>query len=63
MREKMFEQLERINERPESLEFYTASDLWTDEQTSSRMLSFHLDETNRCFFEKRGVYRRQRNGN
>jgi SAM-dependent methyltransferase len=41
----MFEQLERINERPEPFEFYTASDLWTDEHTSSQMLSYHLDET------------------
>jgi 2-polyprenyl-3-methyl-5-hydroxy-6-metoxy-1,4-benzoquinol methylase len=39
----MFEELERINERPEPFEFYTASDLWTDEHTSSRMLTFHLD--------------------
>ncbi|AOY57228.1 MULTISPECIES: class I SAM-dependent methyltransferase [Desulfococcus] len=41
----MFEALERINERPEPFEFYTASDLWTDEHTSARMLSLHLDET------------------
>lgn len=40
----MFEALERINERPEPFEFYTASDLWTDQHTSARMLSFHLDE-------------------
>jgi 2-polyprenyl-3-methyl-5-hydroxy-6-metoxy-1,4-benzoquinol methylase len=44
MREKMFEELERINERPEPFQFYTASDLWTDEHTSARMLSFHLNE-------------------
>jgi len=44
MREKMFEELERINERPEPFEFYTASDLWTDEHTSAQMLSFHLNE-------------------
>jgi SAM-dependent methyltransferase len=41
----MFEQLERINERPEPFEFYTATDLWTDEHTSSQMLSYHLDKT------------------
>ncbi len=41
----MFEQLDRINERPEPFEFYTASQLWADEHTSSRMLSFHLDES------------------
>jgi 2-polyprenyl-3-methyl-5-hydroxy-6-metoxy-1,4-benzoquinol methylase len=40
----MFEELERINERPEPFEFYTASDLWTDEHTSKQMLSLHLNE-------------------
>jgi cyclopropane fatty-acyl-phospholipid synthase-like methyltransferase len=40
----MFEELERINARPEPFEFYTASDLWTDEHTSAQMLSFHLNE-------------------
>ncbi len=41
----MFEALERINERPEPFQFYTASDLWTDEHTSAQMLSCHLNET------------------
>ncbi|MHC4542859.1 MAG: SAM-dependent methyltransferase [Planctomycetota bacterium] len=40
----MFEELEKINTRPKPFEFYTASDLWTDEHTSKQMLSFHLDE-------------------
>jgi 2-polyprenyl-3-methyl-5-hydroxy-6-metoxy-1,4-benzoquinol methylase len=40
----MFEELETINERPEPFQFYTASDLWTDEHTSKQMLSFHLNE-------------------
>jgi len=40
----MFEELERINERPKPFQFYTARDLWTDEHTSKQMLSFHLDE-------------------
>jgi 2-polyprenyl-3-methyl-5-hydroxy-6-metoxy-1,4-benzoquinol methylase len=40
----MFEELERVNARPEPFEFCTASDLWTDEHTSGRMLSFHLNE-------------------
>jgi cyclopropane fatty-acyl-phospholipid synthase-like methyltransferase len=40
----MFEELEKINARPEPFEFYTASDLWTDEHTSGQMLSFHLNE-------------------
>jgi 2-polyprenyl-3-methyl-5-hydroxy-6-metoxy-1,4-benzoquinol methylase len=40
----MFEELERINERPEPFQFYTTSDLWTDEHTSKQMLSLHLNE-------------------
>jgi 2-polyprenyl-3-methyl-5-hydroxy-6-metoxy-1,4-benzoquinol methylase len=40
----MFEELENINHRPEPFEFYTASDLWTNEHTSKQMLSFHLNE-------------------
>jgi len=40
----MFEELEKISERPAPFEFYTASDLWTDEHTSAQMLSFHLNE-------------------
>ena len=40
----MFEELEKINELPEPFQFYTASDLWTDEHTSKQMLSFHLNE-------------------
>ena len=39
----MFEDLEKINERPEPFQFYTASDLWSDEHTSKQMLSFHLN--------------------
>ena len=40
----MFEQLEKINTPPKPFEFYTASDLWTDEYTSEQMLKFNLDE-------------------
>jgi len=40
----MFEDLEKIHERPRPFEFYTASELWTDAHTSSQMLSFHLNE-------------------
>jgi SAM-dependent methyltransferase len=40
----MFEELEKINTRPKPFEFYTASDLWTDEHTSEMMLSFHMNE-------------------
>lgn len=41
----MFEELEKINERPKPFQFYTASDLWTDDHTSEQMLSFHLNES------------------
>jgi hypothetical protein len=40
----MFEELERINERPEPFQFCIAGDLWTDEHTSKQMLSFHLNK-------------------
>ena len=40
----MFEKIENINTRPEPFEFYTASDLWTDEHTSEQMLKYHLNE-------------------
>lgn len=39
----MFEKLEEIFSRPEPYEFYTASDLWTDEHTSKQMLAYHLN--------------------
>lgn len=41
----LYQELEKINSRPKPFEFYTASDLWTDEYTSRQMLSFHLDQT------------------
>jgi len=40
----VFEKIENINTRPDPFEFYTASDLWTDEHTSEQMLKFHLNE-------------------
>jgi 2-polyprenyl-3-methyl-5-hydroxy-6-metoxy-1,4-benzoquinol methylase len=40
----VFEEIENINTRPEPFEFYTASDLWTDEHTSKQMLTYHLNE-------------------
>ena len=40
----MFGSLEKINTRPAPFEFYTASELWTDEHTSKQMLHFHLNE-------------------
>ncbi len=42
--ENLFDELEKIAERPEPFQHYTASDLWTDEHTSKQMLSFHLNE-------------------
>jgi len=41
---KIFKELEEINKRPEPFQFYTASNLWTDEHTSKQMLSFHLNK-------------------
>ena len=41
----MFQDLERINRRPEPFEIYSTRDLWTDEHTSARMLACHLDDT------------------
>jgi len=40
----VFEKVEDINSRPEPFEFYTASDLWTDEHTSEQMLKYHLND-------------------
>ncbi len=40
----MFQKLESINQRPEPFQYYTASDLWTDEHTSQQMLTYHLNE-------------------
>ncbi|MFC2017676.1 class I SAM-dependent methyltransferase [Chloroflexota bacterium] len=39
----MFDELEQINRRPQLFEFYTASELWTDEHTSKQMLAYHLN--------------------
>ena len=41
----MFEELERICERPAPFEFYTTRNLWTEEHTSAQMLSYHLNES------------------
>ena len=40
----IFEELKKINHKPRPFEFYTASELWTDEHTSKQMLSFHLNK-------------------
>ncbi len=41
----MFEEVEKIITRPKPFEFYTASDLWTDEHTSKQMLKYHLNKS------------------
>ncbi len=41
----MFNKLLEINKRPKLFECYTASELWTDEHTSRKMLEFHLNES------------------
>jgi 2-polyprenyl-3-methyl-5-hydroxy-6-metoxy-1,4-benzoquinol methylase len=40
----MFDELEKINKRPEPFEVYSSHDLWTDDHRSAQMLSFHLNE-------------------
>jgi len=40
----LFSDLKWINARPKPFEFYTASELWTDEHTSAQMLALHLNE-------------------
>lgn len=39
----LYGDLEWITQRPEPFEFYTASELWTDEYTSEQMLAYHLN--------------------
>ena len=39
----LFSALESIVQKPAPFSAYTASELWTDEHTSERMLAFHLD--------------------
>ncbi|MCF8298219.1 MAG: class I SAM-dependent methyltransferase [Saprospiraceae bacterium] len=41
----MFEELLEINKRPRPFEYYTASELWTNEHTSKKMLEYHLNES------------------
>jgi 2-polyprenyl-3-methyl-5-hydroxy-6-metoxy-1,4-benzoquinol methylase len=41
----MFDNLEKINSRPEPFEFYTAEELWTNDHTSKKMLEYHLNNT------------------
>ena len=39
----MFDRLEAIFHRPRPFEFYTATELWTEEHTSAQMLAYHLN--------------------
>jgi len=39
-----FNELEKINQKPEPFQFYTADGLWTDPHTSEQMLKYHLNE-------------------
>jgi len=54
----MFNALKEINERPKPFEFYTASELWTNEHTAQQMLQYHLNDDieassrNSVFIEK-----------
>ncbi len=41
----MFNELLEINKRPKPFEYYTASELWTNEHTSQKMLEYHLNES------------------
>ncbi|MCP4252405.1 MAG: methyltransferase domain-containing protein [Candidatus Scalindua sp.] len=40
----MFKELEKINSRPSSFQFYTTDALWTDKHTSKKILESHLNE-------------------
>lgn len=42
---KVFNELEKINQRPRPFEFYTAEELWTNEHTAKKMLEYHLNES------------------
>jgi SAM-dependent methyltransferase len=42
----LFNELERINKRPEPFGCYTAQEFWDDEHISKQMLGFHLDGSN-----------------
>jgi hypothetical protein len=43
--EIMFNELKEINKRPKPFEFYTASELWTNEHTAKQMFEYHLNDT------------------
>jgi hypothetical protein len=41
----MFKELKEINSRPKPFEFYTASELWTNEHTSKQMPKYNLHDS------------------
>jgi SAM-dependent methyltransferase len=41
----MFKELKEINSRPAPFQFYTAKELWANEHTSKKMLTYHLNES------------------
>ena len=58
----MFQELERINHRPQPFEYYTTALLWTDPYLSQQMLALHLDQKTdlasrkREFIQKAGAW-------
>ncbi len=56
----MFEELERINDRPEPFQYYTAEELWTNEHTSKMMLEFHLNESEKVGLDKYTIIEQDR---
>ena len=54
--QKMFEELDKINRRPEPFAFYTARDLWTDRAHVKADALFPSQQGNRSFLPERHVY-------
>ena len=50
----MFDELQEINTRPETFQFYTADELWTNKHTSRKMLEYHLDDSVEFSSRKKG---------
>lgn len=54
----MFDRLQKMGERPQPYEYYTADLLWTDPYVSEQMLGFHLDENLEMSSRKAAFIRR-----
>ena len=58
----MFNELNKINDRPEPFQFYTADKLWANEHISKQMLEYHLNENidlssrNKKFIERSSTW-------